>query len=214
MDVVVFGVGQISNLAWYQLTHDSPHRVVAFTMDAAHRSVDAFNGLPVVPFEDVPRQFPPDEVAMFVPLSYRQLSSLRIQKYKEALAKGYTFVSYVSSHAKLAKNVTVGENCMIDAGTIVQPFSRIGNNCILRAAAVISHDVLIGDHCFISAAAVVGGSAAIGEQCTLALNCTVLNAVQVAPRCLIGAGAVLTSDTEENGVYVGVPARRQERPAS
>lgn len=214
MDIVVFGLGQRSRQAWYNFTHDSPHRVVAFTVDGAYRSVERFEGLPVEPFETLNERFPPTEVAMSVPLSYRQLSRTRIRKYGEATAKGYRFVSYVSSAARIAGNVEIGENCYIDAGAIVQPFCRIQDNCTIAPGAVITHDTTIGRHGYIAAGAVVGGGAAIGEQCVLALNCTVLNGIRVAPRCLIGAGSVLTADTEEDGVYVGVPARRLARSAT
>ena len=214
MDIVVFGLGQRSRQAWYQLTHDSPHRVVAFTVDQAYRAIDRFEGLPVEPFETVVERFPPGEVAMVVPLSYRDLSRMRVRKFGEAKAKGYAFVSYVSSSARVAGNVEIGENCYIDTGVIVQPYCRIENNCTVAPAAVIAHDTTIGRHGYVAAGAVVGGGVAVGERCVLALNCTVLNGVRVAPRCLIGAGAVLTSDTEEDGVYVGVPARRLARPAS
>lgn len=214
MDIVVFGLGQRSRQAWYHLTHDSPHRVVAFTVDRAYRTVESFQGLPVEAFETLVERFPPGEVALLVPLSYRHLSLTRVQKYEEAKARGYAFASYVSSAARVAGNVEIGENCYVDAGAIVQPYCRVGDNCTLAPAAVIAHDTTIGRHGYVAAGAVVGGGTTVGERCVLALNCTVLNGVRVAPRCLIGAGAVLTSDTEEDGVYVGVPARRLARPAT
>ena len=209
MDVVVFGTGQISRLAWHRLTQDGPHRVVAFSVDAACITETSFCGLPVVPFEALNDRYPPDRVLMSIPLSYRDLSRIRIQKYNEARARGYGFVSVVASGAGIDPGVEIGENCFIYPCAIIQPFSRIGDNCLVSAGSVISHDVEIGRHCFVSAAAVVGGGASVGEQCVLALNCTVLNGLRVAPRCLIGAGAVLTADTEEDGIYVGIPARRR-----
>jgi sugar O-acyltransferase (sialic acid O-acetyltransferase NeuD family) len=213
MDVIVFGLGQLSRLAWYQLTHDSPHRVVAFTVDAAYRTEDTFNGLPVVPFEELVVAYPPGQVSLFLPLSYRNQSSIRREKYRIAKSRGYGFVSHISSSARVARNAKVGENVYIDDGAVVGPFSSIGDNCMILPGAVISHDVTLWDHGFVAAGAVVGGGTEIGEQCVLALNCTVLNGIKLAPRCLIGAGAVLTGDTEENGIYVGVPARRLDKPA-
>lgn len=209
MDVIVFGIGQLSRLAWYRLTRDGNHRVVAFTVDSAWITGESFNGLPVVPFEALGDRYPPDRVAMFIPLSYRDLSRVRVRKYTEAKARGYGFVSVALSGAGIDSSAEIGENCFIDPTAIIRPFARIGDNCHVSAGAVISHDVTVDRHCFVSAAAVVGGGAFVGEQCVLALNCTVLNGLRVAPRCLVGAGAVLTADTEADGVYVGVPARRR-----
>ena len=68
MRVVMFGLGQLSSLAWYCLTHDSPHEIVAFTVDGAYMDRAEFEGLPVVAFEDVENRFPPGDYAMLVPI--------------------------------------------------------------------------------------------------------------------------------------------------
>ena len=57
---------------------------------------------------------------------------------------------------------------------------------------VRSAGVRIGDGCWLGAAAGV----------------IVLPGVTIGPGCLISAGPVVTKDTEPNGIYVGIPARR------
>ena len=62
-------------------------------------------------------------------------------------------------------------------------------------------------------AIVTGAGRGIGFETARALiwlgaRVVVLPGVQVAPGCIVGAGAVVTRDTEPDGVYVGVPARR------
>lgn len=208
MDVVIFGTGQISRLAWHQLSHDSPHRVVAFTVDSAYRTEPTFCGLPVEAFETLAERLPPERFAMLVPLSYRELSRVRREKYLAAKALGYRFVTYVASGARVDASAELGENCYIDTGAIIQGFSRLGDNCVVRAGAIVGHDVVLGCHCFVSSGAVIGGGTTIGDGCVVALNSTVLNGLKVADACMIGAGAVLTADAGESGTYLGVPARR------
>ena len=48
----------------------------------------------------------------------------------------------------------------------------------------------------------------IGEGCWIGARTVILAGVTVASGCIVGAGAVITRDTEPNGVYAGVPARR------
>lgn len=38
-------------------------------------------------------------------------------------------------------------------------------------------------------------------------NVTIMPGVTIAKGCIIGAGTLVTEDTEENGIYVGIPAR-------
>lgn len=209
MDVVIFGVRQLSKLAWYVLTHDSPHRVVGFCLHGAFIRDETFMGLPIVPFESMQERFPPEQVAMLAPMGWKRMNGFRTEVFLEGKSKGYRFASYVSSRALVWPDLTVGENCLIYDGCIVQPFARIGDNCCIRSAAMISHDVSVGDHCFIASNAVVAGSVKLGSSCVVGLNSTIRDDTRVAERCFIGAGAVVVGDTEANGVYMGIPARRQ-----
>ena len=55
--VVVFGNLASSALARFVLEHDSPYRVAAFTVDAAYCNGDSHEGLPLLPFETLEREF-------------------------------------------------------------------------------------------------------------------------------------------------------------
>jgi maltose O-acetyltransferase len=48
----------------------------------------------------------------------------------------------------------------------------------------------------------------VGSGTWIGAGTTILGNVVVASGCVIAAGSVVTKDTEENGLYAGVPARR------
>lgn len=48
----------------------------------------------------------------------------------------------------------------------------------------------------------------IGAGCWIGARAVVTPGVTIANGCVIAAGAVVTADTEPNGLYAGVPARR------
>jgi len=211
--VIVFGQRNFAGLAWHVLTHDTPLTVAAFTVDGAYQSADRFCDLPVTAFETLQDRYPPEDFQMLLPLGGLGANGFRRDRYLQAKAKGYEFATYVSSRALVAPGVPIGENCMIFEGAAVQAMASVGDNCIVRTLANVSHHVSLGDHGFVAASAVIGGGAAIGERCFLGLGAVVRDGVTVAERCLVGAGAVVTRDTEPNGVYTGVPAKRGPRPA-
>jgi sugar O-acyltransferase (sialic acid O-acetyltransferase NeuD family) len=213
MKVVIFGNQQLADHAWYILTHDSEHDVVGFTVDHAYLSETTLHGLPVVAFEEIEKRFPPDTTAMIAPLGGTNLNGLRAEKHRAGKAKGYRFISYVSSRTYTWPDLTIGENCMILDGVSVQPFARIGDGVTLRTNVNVGHRSTIGDNCFFGAHACVAGSVTIGERCFVGLNSTIRDGVNVAARCFIAAGAVVIRDTQENGVYIGVPAERRPEPA-
>lgn len=97
--LVIFGSGDIAQLAHYYFTRDSEYEVVAFTVDRDYASVSEFCGLPLVAFDEVAQRFPPESHAMFVALAYAKLNGVRKEKYLAAKALGYELASYVSSHA-------------------------------------------------------------------------------------------------------------------
>ena len=213
MKVVIFGTKELASYAWYVITHDSPHEVVGFTVDGAYLAERTLHGLPVVAFEQLEKHFPPETIAMIAPLGAHNLNGLREEKHRAGKAKGYRFISYVSSRALTWPDLTIGENCMLAEGSRVQPFARLGNGVILRGGAQVSHHVQVGNNCFLAGDACTGGSVKIGDRCFLGLNSTIRDGITIAPRCFIGAGAVVVANTEENGIYVGVPARRRPDPA-
>lgn len=208
MDVVIFGTSAVARLAAYLLTEDSPYRPVAFTVHERFMSAAAFAGLPVRRFEDLEDVYPPQRFALLAPLGWTRMCGLRAEVVAAGRAKGYRFVSYVSSRASTWPTFMSGENCMVYPAAIIEPFARIGENCIIRGGAMLSHDVELGDHCFVAPRALIGGTAKIGAFCVIGANSTVANDVRVASRCFIAAGAVVTTDTQPNGIYRGNPARR------
>ncbi len=55
--LVIFGSGDIAQLAHYYFTRDSEYEVVAFTVDRDYASVSEFCGLPLVTFDEVAQRF-------------------------------------------------------------------------------------------------------------------------------------------------------------
>jgi sugar O-acyltransferase (sialic acid O-acetyltransferase NeuD family) len=209
MKVVIFGSNGLSSVAWHALSHDSPHEVVGFTVDDFYMRENVLHGLPIVPFEEVEKYFPPESVAMIVPVGTRHMNGLREEKHRAGQTKGYRFISYISSKAVVSPGLICGENCLIYESTVVQSFVKLGDGVILRAGSLVSHHVEIGNYCFVASRACIGGGAKIGDRCFLGLNSTILDGVSVAARCVIGAGGVLTRNSDEDGLYVGVPAKRR-----
>lgn len=205
--VVIFGTMRSASLARYCLTHDSPLRVAAFTVDAAYRRGVEHEGLPLVAFEDLESHFRPGDCLMLIPIGYQDLNGLRRARYESAKARGYAFASYVSSRASVWPDLEPGENVLVYEHAIVQPFCSIGSNCIVRSGAHLSHHVHVGDHAFIAAEAVIGGATSIGEQAFVGLGAVVRDRIRVAPRTFIGAGSVVVRETEPDRAYVGNPAR-------
>lgn len=117
----------------------------------------------------------------------------------------------------------IGNNCFIGPFVEIQKDVVVGNHCKIQSHAFICELVTIGDHCFISHGAKfvndtfsVGGpaqgnrslwkSTQIGNHVSIGTNATILP-VKIADYVVIGAGAVVTKDIVEPGIYAGNPAK-------
>ena len=135
------------------------------------------------------------------------------------------------------QNVTVVQpvnlyGCAIGDKSFIGPFVEIqngviiGKRCRIQSHSFICELVTIGDDCFISHGAMfindlfVEGCPApnrglwrptkLGNHVSIGTNATILP-VAICDKVVIGAGAVVTKDITESGVYVGSPARLLRR---
>ena len=199
--VVIFGVGRIAELASVYLNHDSPHEVVAFTVDRRYIEAETLDGLPVVPFEEVERDYPPEEASMFIPLSFKRMNHIRAEKYAIAKERGYELVSYVSSHATTFPGFSCGDNCFILEDNTIQPYVKIGSDVVMWSGNHIGHHTEIGDHVMVTSHVVISGGCTVEPYCFFGVNATIRDETVIGQETLVGAGTVIMSDTESYSVY-------------
>lgn len=212
--LIIFGSGEIAQLAHYYFSTDSNYEVVAFTVDAAYITATDFCGLPVVPFEELANLYSPATHEVFVALSYSRLNQLRKEKYLAAKALGYRIASYISSHATVLNEGRIGDNCFILEDNTIQPFVTIGNNVTLWSGNHIGHHSTVRDHSFIASHVVVSGGVEVGEQCFIGVNATLRDHIKIGEKCVIGAGILLLVDAKSEGVYIGIATERSRVPST
>jgi sugar O-acyltransferase (sialic acid O-acetyltransferase NeuD family) len=213
--VIIFGNQDSASTTHYYLNSDSPYRVAAFTVDQDRITLEQHENLPVIPFEHIQTEFPPDQFDFIFPAGF-QISNpyntniFRQSRYELIKSMGYQFINYISSRALIATNVQVGENVLIYEGAIVQPFVKIGNNNIIRSGVNLGHHCRVHNHCFISAEVTVGSRAVIGDQTFIGLNTTVLNSITIAPESFIGSSTLINRDTKESSRNLGIPGHEYQ----
>jgi acetyltransferase-like isoleucine patch superfamily enzyme len=122
---------------------------------------------------------------------------------------------------------TIGDDSFIGPFVEIQRDAVIGKRCRIQSHAFICELVTIGDDCFVSHGSMfindafaIGGPARgrrdlwrptrLGNHVSVGTNATILP-VSIADHVVIGAGAVVTHDLTEPGIYAGNPARLLRR---
>src|SRR4051812_44421639 len=149
-ELVIVGAGEFAEIAYEYFKHDSPHNVVAFSVERAFAKADKMFGLPVVPFEELEAYYAPEHFGVFVAVTYTKLNRVRARLFRAAKQKGYTPVSYVSSRSFVWHTAVIGENCFVFENNVIQHGVRIGNDVVLWSGNHVGHRSLIADHCYLS----------------------------------------------------------------
>lgn len=119
---------------------------------------------------------------------------------------------------------SIAEDCFIGPFTEIQARVKIGARTRVQSHSFICEQVSIGADCFISHGAKfvndlfsIGGpargnkaywkSTTIGNRVSIGTNATILP-VSICDDVVIGAGAVVTKDIQEPGIYAGNPAKK------
>jgi len=134
-------------------------------------------------------------------------NSLREQyfvKFKDQLIKKNLF--HESSLQE--KDVKFGQSNQVFSHTYINSKTIIGDNNIINTGSIIEHDCEVGDHNHISIGAIIGGRASIGNKCFIGLGAVILNKLSICDNVIIGAGAVVIRNINDPGTYVGNPVRK------
>lgn len=212
--LIIFGSGDIAELAYFYFKNQSiDYQVVAFTVDDEYLDNRAtIDDLPVFPFKDIEKIFPPSEYDAFVAISYSCVNKTRASKYFELKNKGYKLASFISP--KISNYaLSIGDNCFILEDNTIQPFVEIGNNVTLWSGNHIGHHSSIKDHCFISSHVVISGGCTIGSFSFIGVNATLRDHITLGESNIIGAGTLILSNTSDCSVYIGEESRLSKVPS-
>lgn len=110
------------------------------------------------------------------------------------------------------ENIYIGKNSYINGGYIVaSPHAKIiiGDDCLISYQVHMRTDM----HNYLDRSALIREQGhrekdiIIGNDVWIGFGAQIMAGVTITDGCVIGAGAVVTHDTEPYGVYVGVPAK-------
>ncbi len=103
--------------------------------------------------------------------------------------------------------VSIGEGCIITAGTIITQNITIGKHIILNLSCTVGHDTVIGDFSSFMPSVNISGEVVIKNNVYVGTGVKIINQLSIGEHTIIGAGAVVSKDIPERCTAVGVPAK-------
>lgn len=113
---------------------------------------------------------------------------------------------FIGPFVEIQKNVSVGDKTKIQSHSFICELVEIGSECF------IGHGVMFINDLFSEGGPAQGNQSLwkntlIGNKVSIGSNATILP-VNICDNVVIGAGAVVTKNIVESGVYVGNPAKK------
>ena len=125
------------------------------------------------------------------------------EKYKH-----FKFTQCISQRAFISNSINfnkrgnyVGHNALLLANVQINNFNIINDGCI------VPHDCIIGDYNHLSIRSVLGGRVVLRDLNLCGLNCTILPDIIIGSENIIGAGAVVIKNVDDNKIIVGNPGK-------
>ncbi len=137
----------------------------------------------------------------------------------------------VGDYVKIGHRVTlksgtvIGDYSIVDDHSITTGACIIGAHVNIRTMAVISKATIIEDYVFVGPGVITNHTkhvnhgrpqiperqllTCIGFGAVLGSQASIVAGVRISPLAVIGAGAVVTRDIPEPGIYTGIPATKR-----
>ncbi|MCK4244301.1 MAG: Gfo/Idh/MocA family oxidoreductase [Candidatus Omnitrophica bacterium] len=122
----------------------------------------------------------------------------------------------------IMENSKIGKNCNIGGNVVISPKVIIGNNVKIQNNVSVYTGVTLEDNVFCGPSMVFTNvinprahiirrnqyqKTLVKKGATLGANCTIVCGHTIGKYAFVGAGAVVTKDIPDYGLYVGVPAK-------
>ena len=202
-NLVIFGIGKISDVIYYYFDSDPEINISGFCVDAKYVPLDKqWKSLPCIDVKDITKLYPPDKYYVFVAIGYQKNNKMREEIFAKFKKLNYKFLSYISKPVLSNATISVGDNCFIMDGVNIQPHVNIGDNTLVWSGALVGHHSKIGSNCWITSNANIGGNSLIGNNCFIGIDATIVNSIEIGQMSIIGARSLINKSVSDKSVFI------------
>lgn len=205
MRVLILGAGGhaqvVADALWAAHREGAPAYPIGYVDDDKGLIGQRRLGLPVLGDSGAVAQIEHDAVVLGI-----GSNRIRRRLYDALSEAGECILAVRHPRAVVAQDVELPAGCVLCAGAIVNPGTRLGVNVILNTGCTVDHHNRIGDHAHIAPGAHLGGDVHVGEGTLVGIGAVVMPQRRVGNWSIVGAGATVHRDVPDGVTVVGTPA--------
>lgn len=131
----------------------------------------------------------------------------RIVQRLELPGRPLPWATLIHPLATLSASVTIGVDCFVSAGAILNPGSVVLDHALVNTGAIVEHDCRIGTGAHLAPGCVLGGKVEVGDWAVVGLGAVVRDHIKIGEDAVVGMGAVVVKDVPAGAIVIGNPAR-------
>lgn len=196
--IVIIGIGDVAITVKNFIERHHLFEVIAFSVNKEYVKESTYEGLPIIPFEELDKHIDKDKVYTFVAAShFNYMHRVKRKLYTMLKDNGYMVANLISPLATIVPGVKMGCGNWIHDYAYIDEDVNIGSNNVIRQYAYIAHWCCIGNHNFIGIKSMIAGKCVIGDQNFFGVSSTLFNRIHIGNKCIIGAGTVIKKNVKD-----------------
>lgn len=112
----------------------------------------------------------------------------------------------IHESATISPSAVIGLGSVVMPGAVINAGTVVGDHVIINSSSVVEHDCVVENYAHVSPNATLTGGVHVGEGTHVGASATIIPSKKIGKWAVLGAGAVVTSDLQDNVLAVGVPA--------
>lgn len=200
--IIIIGNSITAEIIYQYISKDDRYHIECFCVDKKYLKNSTLFDKQVIALEDLSDKYSSKEYKILIAMGYKDLNRDRELIFNKIKEKGFEVLTYIHKDAKIYTEYEIGEGSLVLANTVVEPFAKIGKNSFIWANCTIAHHSIVEDNCWIASGTTIAGESKVCSNTFVGVGVTVVNQVRVEIFNIIGANALISSNTKENEVYL------------
>lgn len=204
--IVIIGAGGLGREIGSILIHSAKYEHCGYLDDNLEEG-ELVNGIEVLGPVRMMKDLSLREFSFAIGIGSPQIRKSLVERSLE-LNLNFPNIIHDSVIVQDKENVEFGYGNVICAGNIFTTNIKVGNFNLINLSCTIGHDTKIANFCSVMPGVNISGGAQIENGAFIGTGAKLIKAKTIGENSVVGAGAVITTDTEPGSTYVGVPGKR------
>jgi sugar O-acyltransferase (sialic acid O-acetyltransferase NeuD family) len=123
--------------------------------------------------------------------------AMRSELYKMLVSNGFELPNIVHPRAVVEPSALMGRGNQIMAQAYIGSAVRLGDNCIINASSVVSHDCKLSDNVHLAPGCVLAGGVKVGSDSLIGMNASVYLKVTIGSRVVVANQVSVLADVSD-----------------